>query len=87
MTYLGYFIPEFEQNGQENCSLFSKYSINFHAVKCRYLVFIRRNRLVEGLMLRAVFSHATVSKVPFFARGCVEKYSVYENALYIMARI
>ena len=83
MTYLGYFIPEFEQNGQENCSLFSKYSINFHAVKCRYLVFIRSNRLVEGLMLRAVFSHATLSKEFHSLLEVVWKNTAYMKTRYI----
>ena len=45
MTYLGYFTPSFGWNEYDNVSLFSKYSINVHAVKSRYLVFIRSNRL------------------------------------------
>ena len=72
------FIPVFGQNGLENFSLFCVHSINFYGVKCRHLVYIGSDRLFKCFMLRAVFFHTT----PFFARRCVEKYSVHENASY-----
>ena len=49
-------------------------------MKCRYLGFIGSNRLFKRFVLRAVLSHEHQVKNAFYARGYVEKYSVYDHA-------
>ena len=54
-------------------------SLIFMGVKCRYLVFIRSNRLFKCFMLQAVFPTQPQAKNFILAPGCVEKYSVHET--------
>ena len=56
MTYFDYFVPIFEQNRYDNCSVLLKYLTNFNAVKYKYLVFVSRKRILKCVMLCAVFS-------------------------------
>ena len=57
-----YFVPIFEQNRYDNCSVLLKYSTNFYAVKCKYLVFVSRKRILKCVMLCAVFFYTTSGK-------------------------
>ena len=70
MTYFDYFVPVFEQNGKENCSVLPKYSTNFHVVKCKYLVFVSKKLILKCFIIYAVVFYTTSSKrFSVFARG------------------
>ena len=82
MTYFRYFVSVFGQKGKKkNFSLLPYYSTNFHAVKCKYLVFLNSEQILKGFVLCAVvFVHNLKQRLSVFARGCVEKYSVHGNS-------
>ena len=63
-----------------NMSIFFHFSTNFHAVKCKSLIFIR-----SVFMLRAVFSYSSSSKEFHTLLQLVwKKYTVLENDFYII---
>ena len=64
--------------GCEKFSSFPRYSMNFHAVKCIYTVFVTSKRRLKGFVLmHCNFLHNLEQRQNVFARVCVEKYNVH----------
>ena len=59
VTYFGYFVPVFGQNGRESCSLLSHYSTIFPGI-CENT--LRKMSNIEVFMLCALIFYATTSK-------------------------
>ena len=62
--------------------------MNFHAVKCKNLVFIRSDAAMEYLSVfyatRCIFLHKFEQRLEYIARARVEKYTVHDIDSYIM---